>query len=385
MTIVNDLFYKLILRLSMDSKKIDWTNSLFLILTPLLTIVFTTLHIIYEGFNFWLIIPFVAMYFITGFSITAGYHRLFSHRSYQAHPVVKFIYLVFGAAAFENTALKWCHDHRIHHRHCDQPKDPYNIQKGFFHAHMGWIMWQNKNEPKSISYPKDLESDPLVIWQHRYYLPLAVMFGFGLPLYIGHLMGSPLGGLAIVGLGRVVFVHHMTFFINSLCHMVGSQPYTDTNSARDSWIMALFSYGEGYHNFHHFFQSDYRNGIKWYHFDPTKWVINSLSYLGLATNLKTTNEEEILRARLHMEHKNLTVKNNHPLSLKNGEIQSLVERIDEHLQQLIILKRKWKKPEYSHEIRCQLQEKMQQIQKDLTEWFNLWASQTNSRLSFKMN
>ena len=131
---------------------------------------------------------------------------------------------------------------------------------------------------------------------------------FILPAIIGYFMGSVLGGIAIIGLLRMVFVHHVTFFINSLCHMVGFQTYTDTNTAKDSPLMALFTYGEGYHNFHHFFQTDYRNGIRWYQYDPTKWVIKGLEFFGLAWDLKLTPQEDILKAKLLMDAKRLDQK-----------------------------------------------------------------------------
>ncbi|MFI5391783.1 MAG: fatty acid desaturase, partial [Bacteriovoracales bacterium] len=137
---------------------------------------------------------------------------------------------------------------------------------------------------------------------------LSIIVGFGLPIYLGYLMGSVLGGIAIVALFRIVFVHHMTFFINSLCHMLGSQPYSDTNTAKDSPVMALFTYGEGYHNFHHYFQTDFRNGIRFFDFDPTKWTISFLSFLGLAWDLKRTPKEDIIKAKILMDGKRLERK-----------------------------------------------------------------------------
>jgi stearoyl-CoA desaturase (delta-9 desaturase) len=281
--------------------KLDWTNTIFLTATPIVSIVLATLYFKNNGFQLSQIILAVVFYFITGLSITAGYHRLLSHRTYQANSFVKLMYLLFGAATFQNSALKWCSDHRIHHNHVDGEKDPYNINKGFWYAHIGWIFYQEKVEnPK---YPKDLLNDKLVMWQHRNYLWLCVAMGFVLPTIIGYFLGSALGGFALAGVARVVFVHHCTFFINSLCHMVGTRPYTDTNTARDSAIMAIFSYGEGYHNYHHYFPTDYRNGIRWFHFDPTKWLIKSLSFVGWTKNLKKVPEKLITEARLQMKMK----------------------------------------------------------------------------------
>lgn len=281
------------------NKPFDWTNIIFLVSTPILAILLT----IYFESNyaesttpFWILALLMAA--ITGLSITAGYHRLISHRSYETHPMIKIFFLIFGAAAFENSALKWCSDHRIHHHHVDQEEDPYNINKGFFYAHIGWIFYkQNESDPYSNRYARDLVKDKSILWQHQYYLPIAILAGFILPAVIGLFLGSFLGGFAIAGLLRIVIVQHSTFFINSLCHVVGKQTYSKEHSARDSFFMALFTYGEGYHNFHHTFPSDYRNGIKWYHFDPTKWLIRFFSFIGLAGKLKKAPERLILEAK----------------------------------------------------------------------------------------
>lgn len=280
-------------------KQIDWVNTIFLTTTPIVAIALSALYFMQNGLQWSQIALAVIFYFATGLSITGGYHRLFSHRAYKANNLVKFLYLIFGAATFQNSALKWSADHRIHHTHVDDEKDPYNINKGFWWAHIGWIFFQEKEvEPK---YPKDLLNDKLVMWQHRNYLWLAVTMGVILPTVIGYFLGSALGGLALAGFGRIVFVHHCTFFINSLCHIVGTRPYTDTNTARDSAIMAVFSYGEGYHNYHHYFPVDYRNGIKWYHFDPTKWMIKTLSFVGWTSDLKKVQEKLITQAKLEMK------------------------------------------------------------------------------------
>ncbi len=283
--------------------KLDWVNTIFLTSTPVVAVVLSWIYFSRNGLEWSQIALAVAFYFITGLSITGGYHRLFSHRAYKANNLVKFLYLIFGAATFQNSALKWCSDHRIHHNHVDEEKDPYNINKGFWYAHIGWIFFQEKkDDPK---YPKDLLNDKLVMWQHRNYLWLCVVMGFILPTVIGHFLGSALGGFALAGVGRVVFVHHCTFFINSLCHIVGTRPYTDTNTARDSAIMAVFSYGEGYHNYHHYFPTDYRNGIRWFHFDPTKWLIKTLSFVGWTQDLKKVPQKLINQAKLEMQMKKL--------------------------------------------------------------------------------
>jgi stearoyl-CoA desaturase (delta-9 desaturase) len=126
------------------------------------------------------------------------------------------------------------------------------------------------------------------MWQHRHYVTLALAVGLGLPFLVGLCFGRPWGGLIWGGLIRVVVVHHATFLINSAAHTTGRQTHSDATSARDSWWLPIVSFGEGYHNFHHTYPSDYRNGAAWYHWDPTKWAIKALSLSGLTWNLRTS-------------------------------------------------------------------------------------------------
>tara|TARA_A100001037_G_scaffold239509_1_gene219138 strand:- start:25 stop:1203 length:1179 start_codon:yes stop_codon:yes gene_type:complete len=291
------------------TKPIRLTNSIFLTSTAVLTLTAVPAYLWNFGIDWFQVALFISLFIATGLSITLGYHRLFSHLSFKAKWPVRLSTLVFGAATFENSALSWCGDHRNHHKHVDHDKDPYNISNGFFHAHMGWIMFKHQPEP-DFENVKDLAQDPLVMWQHRNYLLIAILTGFLLPTVLGFLWNGwagALGGFLIGGVARVVAVHHMTFCINSFCHFIGSQPYSTNHSARDSAIMALFTFGEGYHNFHHEFQSDYRNGVKAWQFDPTKWTIWCLNKIGLASDLRRVPEERILRAQIN-EHQRAIAK-----------------------------------------------------------------------------
>lgn len=283
-------------------KNIDFVNFFFLLLTPFAAIFLTMYWVKTDGFHWGQVLLGIFFYFLSGLSITAGYHRLFAHRAYDAHPVIKLFYLLFGAAAFQNSALKWGSDHRVHHFNVDTDSDPYNINEGFFHAHMGWVFLK-KNSVVNDRFARDFKNDKLILWQHKYYLFISVLVGIVLPTMAGGLLfNSYIGGLAMA-FARIVILHHATFFINSLCHYLGTTPYTDTNTAKDSWFMALLTFGEGYHNFHHYFQTDYRNGIRWFHFDPTKWLIKSLSYVGLTFKLRLTPQDKIIAAKMQMKAK----------------------------------------------------------------------------------
>lgn len=278
---------------------VDWVNTLFLVGTFAVALVGVPLHLATTGFS-WPIVALFGFYLVaTGLSVTAGYHRLFSHQAYQAIAPVRAFFLVFGAAACENSALKWASDHRNHHLYVDGEQDPYNIKRGFWWAHIGWIFF--KKPRYDFSNVQDLQKDALVRWQNRYYVPVAIGVGGVLPLLFGWAVGDWWGGFLLIGVARTVIVHHSTFLINSLCHYMGARPYSLKDSARDSGLVALLTYGEGYHNFHHQFQYDYRNGIKWYHWDPTKWMINSLAFAGWAQRLRTAKDAHIFQARLEVQ------------------------------------------------------------------------------------
>lgn len=347
-------------------KNVDFVNFLFLALTPFGAIYLIFLWLKIDGFQIGQVLLGVLLYFISGISITAGYHRLFAHKTYSANPIIKFVFLLFGAASFQNSVLKWGSDHRLHHTKVDTDEDPYCIKEGFFYAHMGWIFLK-KNSDIKTKYAKDFLSDKLVMWQHKYYIPIAVFIGIILPTFLGEILfHSWIGGLAVGGIARIVLVHHCTFFINSLCHCLGTTPYTDTNSAKDSWFMALFTFGEGYHNFHHYFQVDYRNGIRWYQFDPTKWLIWTLNKLGLAFRLKLTPDEKILAARMQMKLKVLATKisSNEKFVL---EVETLKLQVLDALQNFHDLKNQYKEMK-SREIKQKMYEARAEFNLRIEAW-----------------
>ena len=286
----------------LKGRPLDWVNTLFLLITPIVAFGGTTWYVWHYGVTWLEVANFVIMSSLTSLCITGGYHRYYSHRTYECSKPVQLFYLIFGAAAVENSVINWCSDHRYHHRYVDQNEDPYNILKGGLYAHMGWILFKDtRDQKRRFENIPDLMKDPLVMWQHRWYLWLVVVITFALPTYVGLIQGRPVGGLLWGGFLRVVFVHHTTFFINSLAHLYGDRPYSLKDTARDSWVLAPLTFGEGYHNFHHKFQFDYRNGHRWWHFDVAKWFINVLAWFGQASKLKRTPEAMILKARLEVE------------------------------------------------------------------------------------
>lgn len=247
----------------------------------------------------WLVVTFS----FCNLSITAGYHRLWAHKAYEAHPIIRVVYALGGAFALQNSALHWSSDHRVHHRHVDvNDKDPYSAKKGFWFSHIGWMLRHyNKTTYSDYSNCRDLQKDPIVMWQHKHYLLLAIAMNVGVPVLLGLLHGDVWGMLLVIGAVRLVLNHHTTFFINSLAHIWGSQPYTDKNTARDNGFLAFLTFGEGYHNYHHIFENDYRNGIHWWQYDPTKWMIRLFSLVGLASKLTRCPAIRIERARIQMQ------------------------------------------------------------------------------------
>ncbi|NOI29812.1 acyl-CoA desaturase [Vibrio coralliilyticus] len=242
----------------------------------------------------WLLITFS----FCNLSITAGYHRLWSHKTYDAHWSLRLLFALGGAFALQNSALHWSSDHRVHHKHVDNnDKDPYSAKRGFWFSHIGWML-RHYNPATYSDYGncRDLQKDKIVMWQHKHYLLLAILMNIGVPLLLGVIYQDIWGMLLMVCVVRLVLSHHSTFFINSLAHIWGSQPYTDKNTARDNAVLAVFTFGEGYHNYHHIFENDYRNGIHWWQYDPTKWLIKSCSWLGLTKKLRVTPKMKIEKA-----------------------------------------------------------------------------------------
>jgi stearoyl-CoA desaturase (delta-9 desaturase) len=274
-------------------------NVVIFIGLPLAALLLVPLWGIFQGYDGFQWLWALAFLYLNGLSITGGYHRLWAHNAYEASPALKWFFALWGAGALQNSVLIWASDHRRHHRYVDNDElDPYCAGRGLWFSHMGWMLRNYKSNDQDFSNAGDLLRDPVVVWQDRHYIPLALAMNLGLPLLLGIWHGDVIGTVLLVGLLRLVVNHHVTFFINSLAHFWGSRPYTESNSARDNGFLALLTYGEGYHNYHHIFQSDYRNGIRWWQWDPTKWMIALCHRLGLARNLNRVSDFKIQRAIL---------------------------------------------------------------------------------------
>ena len=294
---------------------INWTTTLFITLNHAAALLGTGILLYFGLTKIATFILALALWAITGISITAGYHRLFAHRSYVACRPIQWFFACFGAANFQGSILEWSADHRYHHRYTDTDRDPYSIKKGFWHAHILWLFRLDESK-RDFSVTPDLQANSIVQCQHRFILTFMITFGYLLPVAIASLWGDPLGGLFIAGALRIVVGHHATWAINSVCHYFGKGHYVD-QSAKDNWLTAFFTWGEGFHNFHHKFPIDYRNGIRWFHYDPTKWLIKSLSWLGLTKQLKTVQQTHIIGYKLKFQQAEMCKR----LTQATGEIK----------------------------------------------------------------
>jgi stearoyl-CoA desaturase (Delta-9 desaturase) len=237
------------------------------------------------------------LYLISGLGITVGYHRMISHRSFRCPDWVKMVLLVAGGLALENSALKWGANHARHHARVDQKEHPYNATRGFWYSHCGWFL--TKSPYRTERYALWLREDCVVMRQHRWYVSL-VLSGLALPFLVGYAYDGWISGVGcflLAGVGRVFLVLNSTFCINSICHLWGSQPYSQSNSSRDSWWVSLITLGEEYHNYHHAFPRDYRNGPLWYNVDPSKWLIYGLFRFGLVEGLVRFDQGDRARSR----------------------------------------------------------------------------------------
>lgn len=270
---------------------INWPTVLFILATSLgaLAWPFFAWHYGVTGAEIALTVGY---YVATGLSITVGYHRLLSHRTFKAHPAAEALFLLFGAAAWQGSALEWSVDHIQHHSHIDTESDPYNRKRGFWYSHIGWLI-RRETGTQMARLPHFLKNDRLVMWQHRWYVPIAFGMSFVIPWLI-----CGWHGLLLAGAVRIVALHHTTWFINSWAHTGNRRPFNPDVTANDNWFLALFTFGEGFHNYHHAFPNDYRNGIRAFDWDPSKWTIWTMAKLGIAYDLKRVSPAAMWNRRV---------------------------------------------------------------------------------------
>ncbi len=289
----------------MEKAKINWLTTSVLIFLPTFVILAVAFYCYHYGISKFEILLFVGAYYACNISVGLGFHRLWSHASYKVNKVVEFILILVSAGTLQGPAIAWASDHRFHHAFADTNRDPHtplkyksNKLKGFLWAHIGWMLVGEmtiKNIDKATA--ASLGKNKLLVFQLKYYGRLAIFMNTVVPAFIGYFCGnhdiqSACAGLIFMGLGRAI-QQQMTFCVNSVCHVVGNRKYANDSSG-DVWWLFFLLLGENWHNFHHAFGNDYRNGHKWYHFDVHKWLIALLAKVGLASDLVVTKNERII-------------------------------------------------------------------------------------------
>jgi len=329
-----------------------------------------------QVFSWGAVALFLVTYIIGGLSITVGYHRLYAHRAYSANPFFEWCVLIGSALSFEMSALMWSHDHRLHHNHVDTDKDPYSIKKGFWYAHVLWLFDYKRSFDASLV--GDLLKNPRVVLQDRYYAHLVIVVNLAVFLLGWAWLGSALASFYLGFLVRMAMIHHSTWFINSLCHTIGSKTYARELSAVDNAILALLTFGEGYHNYHHAFAADYRNGIRWYHFDPSKWTIWLASKFGLADNLRTINTVTVQKSLVLKDKKMILEHISDEMDEFAAELRVKLEELstafEEKSSALMVKARKLKKA--TDEQRKQLQQEIRALRTALKKIWDEWIELT---------
>ena len=373
---------------------IDLKSTLVLFLTPIAACVLIPYYAIVHGF-IWIDWMWFSFFMVaTGISITAGYHRLWSHKSYKAKTPLKIFFMLFGAAALQNSIIKWSSDHRKHHKHVDDKYyDPYSAKKGFWYSHFTWMLRKLPKKINKLENIADLEQDKVVYFQHKNYIFLAIIMTIIVPMCIGACYGSMWGCLLLSGLLRLVLNHHFTFLINSAAHTWGSQNYSDDNTAKDNPLLSIITYGEGYHNFHHKYAGDYRNGVKWYDIDLSKWIIFLFSKIGWTYDLKRTNRPLLEASKAAVQLKRVQAKTK---MIRNTEhsclnkIVTLEKRLEEQYKVLFDSIRDWakvkqewlqaKKSKLSRSQIHQLKKHYKTLKKKFEIEKRIWKSSFNSTI-----
>ncbi|XP_066999942.2 acyl-CoA Delta12-desaturase-like [Anabrus simplex] len=240
--------------------------------------------------------------FLGGIGITVGAHRLFTHRSYKAVWGFRLFLIILQTLAGQNCLYIWVRDHRQHHKYSDTDADPHNSQRGFFFSHIGWLMMRKhpdvKNTWKHIDL-SDLEADPLVMFQKKYYKPLYVIFAMTIPIGVPLLWGETLfNSVVICFFSRYIIQLNGTWLVNSYAHFFGNRPYNKDIRPVEAILVSIIALGEGWHNYHHCFPWDYRTSEYGRFFNPSTYIIDTAARLGWVYGLRTAPLEMIrLRAQ----------------------------------------------------------------------------------------
>jgi stearoyl-CoA desaturase (delta-9 desaturase) len=259
------------------------------------------------GLNWTDVILFMAFYWISGWGITVGFHRLFTHKSYKANRPLRAALAVAGSLAIEGPVIRWVADHRRHHAYSDQEGDPHSpwrygdttraLAKGLAWAHIGWMFdEQHTNREK---YTPDLMRDP-DIRRISALFPAFVLVSVFLPVVIGGAVGGWGGALSAffwASLVRIFLLHHVTWSINSICHTIGDKPFAARDKSTNFWPLAILSFGESWHNMHHADPTAARHGVLRGQLDSSARIIWFFEKFGWATDVRWPKPERVEKLR----------------------------------------------------------------------------------------
>ncbi|HWB19474.1 MAG TPA: fatty acid desaturase [Phycisphaerales bacterium] len=279
--------------------------TLLAVLLPFLGLIAAVVLLWGIGFSWLHAALMFGMYVGTGLGITIGYHRLFTHKSFKTPRPIAAILATLGSMSVEGPLLQWVATHRRHHQHSDDHGDPHSphihgetitgLFKGLWHSHIGWMF---KNSPRDLArYVTDLRRDVMLSAISRLF-PLWVLIGLLIPTILGGLISlswtGALLGFIWGGLVRVFFVHHITWSINSVCHIWGSRTFDVDDHSRNNVIFGILAFGEGWHNNHHAFPNSARHGLAWWQIDSSYYLVRLMGLVGLAYDIRVPSSDRIL-------------------------------------------------------------------------------------------
>lgn len=292
-------------------RKLDWVVTFVLVFLPITLISAAIWYSKKYSIGWREIALSVGTFYLLTITVGVAIHRLWSHAAFKMNKLLEFIFLLLASGTLQGSAIGWASDHERHHSFTDTDRDPHTPLKfknkflGFFWSHMGWMMVRGRKEITRNTMAR-LGKNKMLLWQFKNYWQIAVFMNTMVPALIGYLaiggLQGVIAGLIFIGIGRAL-QQQVTFLINSITHFVGKKEFS-TGSAGDIWWLFVILLGENWHNFHHAFANDYRNGSKWYHLDIHKWIIYALSKCGLARDLVCTPQERI-QAKIKYEASNL--------------------------------------------------------------------------------
>jgi stearoyl-CoA desaturase (Delta-9 desaturase) len=368
----------------MRLKEFDWAMIIFLGSYHILLLILLPVYLLTKGVpGYGIILATIGLYIFTGLGVSMGYHRLYAHKAYKINKFVEGVVVFFATLSLQGSILRWGYKHRLHHKYVDTDKDPYSIKKGFLYAHLLW-MFEKQKEDLESDIVKDLRKNRLLMFQHKYNVSLMVMLNILSIIFFGFLFKDFLGSIVFVFLLRTFAVHHSTFFINSLAHTWGAKPYSKEQTAVNNWILAFLTFGEGYHNYHHTYPADYRNGVRWWQFDPTKLLVWGISKMSLAEDLVKVDKYGIKRKLITQDKKLILEKFQELSHIKWEEFEervnelsdSLIERFDEInklKRKLKALKLEMSSKELFREVKIKRREMRRSIRRDMRVWKKLCA------------